>query len=212
MKWIFTIFVFKSFLSFSQNEKGAVISTNFQKYDKSLIAPDLRRKHSISLGPVVKFARIADPNSSAPVPLRAWHFGYNRLTLNQRKLKLAVKDRKRTDIKKAFGLHFTLIEQQEHYLMATFFNPFIERKGRLFSFCLFSEYGFGYHYNKNPLNEIEKQLKWHVSMEAIRFRLGRLPLYLNLNVNYALGNNLLAKTRWEVEFMGGLRYYFYRGR
>ena len=114
---------------------------------------------------------------------------------------------------KAVGLHYTHVREGEHYLMATFFNPLIALKGRAFSFYFFSEYGLGYHYNKPLFSTFEEpSFRYHISLEAFRFRLGRIPLYLHLTATYAISNKLLKKEPWEIGYLGGLRYYFYRGR
>lgn len=207
MRLVFVVLVLVSFSCFSQEESGIAVSALEEPYDKSFISPDLRSKHSISLG-IVNVQTTPDQTLEAS---GSWHIGYNYLILNQRKLKLSLKDKKRTEMR-AIGLHFTKVGTDEHYLMGTFFNPLIALKGRAFSFYFLSEYGLGYHYKKELLATDPNNFKYHISLEVLRFRLGRMPLYLHLTGTYAISNKLLKKEPWEIGYMGGLRYYFYQGR
>ena len=208
MRLLILFYFFISTFGFSQEESGIGVSTLEERYDKSFIAPDLRSKHCISLG-ILNAQTTPDQTVEAS---GSWHIGYNYLILNQRKLKLSLKDRQRTEMR-AIGVHYTNVGKGEHYLMGTFFNPLIALKGRAFSFYFFSEYGLGYHYNSNKvLTAEESKIKYHLSLELFRFRLGRIPLYLHLTGTYAISNKLLKKEPWEIGYLGGLRYYFYRGR
>ncbi len=189
-----------------QIESGVASTSANQQYDKSYISPDLRSKHCISFG----FLNAQTTPDQTLEPSGSIHIGYNYLILNQRRLKLALKDKNRTEMK-AVGLHYTYVQEGEHYLMGTLFRPFIAKKGRIVSFYLFSEYGLGYHYKKSLLAE-QSNFRYHVSLEALRIRIGRLPLYIYLTGTYAITNRLFKKEPHEIGYLGGIRYYFYKGR
>ena len=193
-------------LVFGQVDGGVASTSVDQKYDKSYVSPDLRSKHCISIG----YLNAQTTPDQSIEPSGSWHIGYNYLILNQRKLKLALKDRQRTEMK-AVGLHFTRVRAGEHYLMATLFNPLISMKGRALSLYFLSEYGLGYHYNTD-INTGETDFRYHISLEILRLRVGRLPLYMHITGTYALSNKLLQKAPWEVGYLAGFRYYFYQGR
>ena len=206
MKLLFSTIVLLCFgISFSQLEKGVGGASVELKYDKSHISPDLRSKHCISIG----FVNAQTTPDQTIVASKSWHIGYNYLILNQRKLKLSLKERRRTEMR-AIGLHYTWVGPGEHYLMGTFFNPLVAKKGRFISFYFFSELGLGYHY-KNVLGGGDgDRFKTHLSVEFLRLRLGRIPLYIQITGSYALGNKLAQKEPLELGYIAGLRYYFYR--
>ncbi|MCH2233130.1 MAG: hypothetical protein MK078_02670 [Crocinitomicaceae bacterium] len=112
---------------------------------------------------------------------------------------------------KSVGLHYTQVAQGEHDLMGTLFNPFIAKKGRIVSFYLLSEYGLGYHYKRDLFSETST-VRYHVSLEFLRIRVARFPMYIHLTGTYEITNKLLQKEPIEIGYFGGLRYYFYRGK
>ena len=197
------LFILSSLCLYSQ--EADVISFPEEKYDQSYITPSLRGKHSFSLG----FLNVQTTPDQNLVVNQSLHVGYNFLILKQRKLILAIRDIKRTEMN-SFGLHFTLVNPEEHYLMGTFFSSFLAKKGRFISFYFFSEVGLGYHYKKNLQNFNQNRFNLSFLLEFIRFRFGRIPLYLNMSGTYALSNNLFNKTPLILGYMVGLRYYFYR--
>ncbi len=191
--------------TFAQERKGKAISFDEEVYDQSYITPHLKGKHSFSLG----FMNVQTTPDQNLTINQSVHLGYNYLILKERKLLLALRDIDRTEMN-SLGVHFTYVNPQEHYLMGTFNSSFLAAKGRLMSFYFLSEVGLGYHY-KRQLEEFN-QNKLNVSflVDFLRFRPGRLPLYLHFSGTYALSNNLLNKTPIMLGYMFGLRYYFYK--
>ena len=203
-----TTFIFLLLAHFSlmaQGQDGRVISFDEEKYDQSYISPSLRGKHSISLG-LLNVQTTPDQNLVVNQSLQV---GYNFLILKERKLILALKDIYRTEIN-SIGLHFTLVNPYEHYLMGTYSSSFLAKKGRFISFYFLSEVGLGYHYKKNLKSFDQNRFNMSFLLEFIRFRVGRIPLYLNISGTYALTNNLFNKTPIIFGYMVGFRYYFYR--
>lgn len=196
--------MFQAFLG-AQPLEGTAISFEEEKYDQSFLTPYTRGKHSLSLG-LMNVQTTPDQNFVAN---QALHLGYNFLFLKDRKLLLALNDRRRTEMN-SFGLHFSLVKGNEHYVMGTVFRPFLALKGRLFSFYFLSEYGLGYHYKKKLSDFDESRVNMSLMIEFIRFRFGRIPMYLHISGTYALTNNLFNKTPIILGYMGGVRYYFYR--
>lgn len=189
----------------AQEQEGKALSFSEEKYDQSYISPSLRGKHSISLG-LLNVQTTPDQNLVANQSLQ---IGYNFLILKERKLILALKDKYRTEMN-SIGLHFTLVNPHEHYLMGTFFSSFLAKKGRFISFYFLSEVGLGYHYKKNLQSFNQNRFNMSLLLEFIRFRVGKIPMYLNISGTYALTNNLFNKTPIILGYMVGLRYYFYR--
>lgn len=205
MRTLLFIILFAIHSVSAQVTDGVAGTTVNQKYDHSFISPELRAKHSFSLGFV---NAQTTPNAENLEFSRSFHFGYNYLILNKRKLKLAIKDKSRTEAR-AIGLHFTRVQSGEYFLMGTFFNPFIALKGRLMSLYFLSEYGLGYLHRKNVDGISENSNHIHISIEALRFRFGRLPLYFHITGSYAITNKLFEKKPMELGYIAGFRYYFY---
>lgn len=189
----------------AQEIGGSAISFSEEKYDESYITPSLRGKHSISLG-LLNIQTTPDQKLGANQSLQ---IGYNYLVLKERKLILALKDKYRTEMN-SVGLHFTLVNPHEHYLMGTYFNSFLAKKGRFFSFYFLSEVGVGYHYKRKLQTFNQNRFNMSILLEFIRLRIGRIPMYMNISGTYALTNNLFNKTPIIIGYMAGLRYYFYR--
>lgn len=206
MRFAITIFLLLFCMGLlAQEQEGEVLSFPEEKYDPSYISPSLRGKHSFSLG----FLNVQTTPDQNLVVNQSLHVGYNFLVLSERKLILSIKDRMRTEMN-SIGLHFTLVNPQEHYLMGTFFSSFLAKKGRFISFYFFSEVGLGYHYKKKLKSFNQSPFNMSILLEFIRFRFGRIPMYLNISGTYALTNNLFNKTPVILGYMVGLRYYFYR--
>lgn len=189
----------------AQERDGQALSFPEEKYDQSYISPSLRSKHSISLG-LLNVQTTPDQNF---VVNQSLQIGYNYLVLNDRKLVLALKDINRTELN-SIGLHLTLVNPEEHYLMGTFFSSKLAKKGRFVSFYFLSEVGLGYHYKKSLQDFNQNRVNTSLLLEFIRFRAGRIPLYMSISGTYALTNNLFNKTPIVLGYMAGLRYYFYR--
>lgn len=201
----FILFISLLFSGLSQKDAGESIVLSEQKYDRSYLSPALRGKHSFSLG---LFNSQTTPDLQFGQN-RALHIGYNYLILKQRKLVLALRDIKRTEMN-SFGLHLTLASAKEHYLMGTFQNSVLAKKGRFVSVYFLSEVGLGYHYKKDLQSLGQRSLNISALLEFFRIRVGRIPLYFNISGTYAITNNLFDKTPLVMGYMSGLRYYFYR--
>jgi len=197
--------VFLSIKTFAQERNGKAISYNEQMYDQSYITPYLKGKHAFSLG-FMNVQTTPDPNLTVNQSI---HLGYNYLILKERKLLLALRDIDRTEMN-SLGVHFTYVNPQEHYLMGTFNSSFLAAKGRLMSFYFLSEVGLGYHYKRELQDFDQNKLNISFLVDFVRFRPGRIPLYLHFSGTYALSNNLFNKTPIMLGYMFGLRYYFYK--
>lgn len=202
------LFIFSMLLCtslFSQEKRGNILSFEKEKYDQSYITPSLRGKHSFSLG----FMNVQTTPDQNLTVNQSVHLGYNYLILSERKLFLALKDIDRTEMN-SLGVHFTYVNPREHYFMGTFNSSFLAIKGRLLSFYFLSELGLGYHYKRELEDFGQNKLNVSFLVDFVRFRPGRIPLYLHLSGTYALSNNLFNKTPIILGYMVGLRYYFYR--
>ncbi|MEZ4922391.1 MAG: hypothetical protein R2780_04400 [Crocinitomicaceae bacterium] len=180
--------------------------SSYQKYDKSYINPDTRGKHSVSLGVM---ASLTTPFDNDVVPSWAVHAGYNYLIIKKRKRIFGIKETVRDETNAGFGLHFTLMKESQFYVMANYYNPFFGVRGKLLSLYFFNEYGIGFH----RFNDVELstgKTAFNFSLEFLRVRFGKSPLYLHLTANYGVKNNLLAKERLDFGFLGGLRYYIFK--
>lgn len=195
-----------SLASFGQNEPGNKGASIFKKYDDSFITPHLKRKHSVSLGPI---ASVYGPSVVDIEPNAGLHLGYNYLVMNRRKLKLSKKGKYRNEIKFGIGLHAHILTQQEFMLMGTFFRPLSRTKGRLFSWYFLSEYGIGMHRTYNLIND-PRPTKFNLSLEIFRLQFGKLPAFLHFTFNYDVGNDFLDKERLNIGFLGGFRYYIFK--
>ena len=205
----------------AQTYDGAKGYSVYHKQDKSFVSPDLRVKHSISIGLIAggnsPFGSNDDSengsnNSSENTMGTGFHLGYNYLILEQKK---KIKKRKnkvktRDVVKASIGFHADVLNGGEFLLTAKYYNPFLRAKGFIMTYYFLSEYGLGIHKLPTFLND--DQLKFNFSLELIRIRFFKTPLYLHFNTNYDLSNNFLNTDRKNLQFMGGLRFYFYKNK
>jgi hypothetical protein len=179
----------------------------YKKYDKSYINPDTRGKHAASLGGM---ATITSPVSDVAIGWGA-HVGYNYLIIKKRKRFFGIKESFRDEPRAGFGAHFTLVQGGQFYLMANYFDPFFSIRGKLFSWYLFNEYGVGVHrYTDMETNQKVNAL--NLSLEVLRLRFGKSPLYLHVTTNYAAKNDFLSKKRLDVGAVAGLRLYIFKNK
>lgn len=198
--------VLNSNYSVAQHYDGMRGVSTFKKYDNGYISPDMRGKHSVSLG---INAAVSSPFNSLTRPQFGGHLGYNYLLIVKRKRFFGIKENSRDEIKMGFGLHLTVLQNKEFFMTANYFNPFIGAKGKVFSLYLFNEIGIGVH--RSPITiESPASLGFTASLEVLRLRFGKSPLNLHLTMNYRTSNSLLAKDQLMISFMGGLRYYIYK--
>lgn len=199
-------FVLNSNFSVAQHYDGMRGVSTFKRYDNGFISPDMRGKHSVSLG---LNAAVNSPFDSLTQPLIGGHLGYNYLLIIKRKRFFGIKENSRDEIKMGFGFHLTVLQNKEFFMTANYFNPFIGAKGKALSLYLFNEVGLGIH--RSPMTtESPSSLGFTASLEVLRIRFGKSPLNLHLTMNYRTSNSLLAKDRLMMTFMGGLRYYIYK--
>lgn len=202
---LFILSILLTTLVLGQERKDSVLTFDEEKYDQSYITPSLRGKHSLSLG----FMNVQTTPDQNLTVNQSVHLGYNYLILKERKLLLALRDIDRTEMN-SLGVHFTYVNSGEHYLMGTFHSSFLAIKGRLLSFYFFSEVGLGYHYKRELQDFGQSKMNLNFLVDFVRFRPGKIPLYLHFSGTYALSNNLFNKTPIKLGYMIGLRYYFYR--
>lgn len=202
---IATLLFTSTLIGYGQTRNDTVIRSSLERYDNSFITPSLRGKHSLSLG-VVNVQSTPDANIGTPE--QALHIGYNYLILQKRKLVLALKDKYRTEMN-GIGMHLTYVNSNEHYLMGTFFHTYLAKKGRFISFYFLSEYGLGYHYKRDLQNFGKNKLNISILLEFLRFRIGRIPLYMNFAGTYAITNNLFNKTPVVLGYKVGIRYFLF---
>lgn len=177
----------------------------FNKYDQSYINPDTRGKHSVSLG----FMASVTSQTSEFMPSWAAHLGYNYLIIKKRKRFLGFKETMRDEIKRGFGMHFTLLSEGQFYLTANYYDPFVGLKGKIFSLYLINEYGIGVH-RYTGIDDGLNKTALTLSLEILRIRFGKSPLFLHFTANYATKNNFLGKDRLDLGLVGGLRYYIFK--
>lgn len=191
----------------AQTYDGVKGHSVYHKQDKSFVTPDLRGKHSISTGFIVGHNSpfVGSPNTGL-------HLGYNYLILAQKKKVKKKRDKikTRTIIRSSFGIHADIFGGGDLLITAKYFTHLLKFKGLLNSYYFFSEYGLGVH--KLPTIMEDDQLKFNFSLEIMRMRLYKLPLYFHLTTNYDLSNNFLDADRKNIGIMGGFRLYFYKNK
>jgi hypothetical protein len=185
--------------------------SNYNKQDKSFFSPNLRAKHSISLG-LISGKNTPFGKDSENYFGNGFHLGYNYLLLGQ-KTKIKRRNNKvktRDIIKSSLGFHIDALSGGEFLITAKYYNPMIKVKGILITYSFLSEFGLGLHKLPTVLND--DQLKFNFSLELIRMRFYKIPLYLHFTTNYDLSNNFLNTERKNLQFVAGIRFYIYKKR
>ena len=190
-----------SVLSSAQDLKNRGFS-NYKEYDNSFITPNYRKKHVLSIGGI---ANTYGSNFAELVPNFGAHIGYNFLIIERRKIKFTTKTIFRNETKFGFGIHFNYLSKGEFMLLTNYYRPLFTSKGRMLSWYFFCSYGLGLHKTYDELNA-DKPYRFDATLEFIRLRFGKSPLYLNLILNYDLANNSLGKDRMNIGILGSFKY------
>ena len=198
--------IFRGECSFCQQHQDLKGFSIYKKYDQSFITPDLKGKHSVSLGPA--FTSYT-PNVVDIIVSPGFQMGYHYLVLKRRKLKSSRKGKFREEVKLDFGLNVSIYTESQFAVTATFFRPLIRTYGRLLSWSFLSEYGLGALRGTQPLDQANK-VRFNLNIELFRLRIGRMPLYLHTNFDYDLQNDFLSNERINLGLSAGLRYYIYK--
>lgn len=200
---------------FAQTYDGVRGYSTYQKYDKSQISPEKRRKHSISLGFQNAWTTPFDFDNG-PAPDFGMNIGYNFLILKSRKRLLSTKGKHNDEVALAFGWHHYIQFQKkgEWFSMATVYRPLLGLKGTMFSVFALNEIGLGFHRTNDPPNVAEgEEPKGPISLmvyaEGLRFRIGR-ALAIHTGFTWAFRNDLLDRNFNEMSWISGIRYYIYR--
>jgi hypothetical protein len=195
------ILTFSNLLIWGQELKPKGFSA-YKPYDKSFITNDLRRKHAVSLGPLIG---VYGQNLDIFEPNIGVHLGYNYFVIERREVKLSRKTKYRNEVKLGFGLHLNVLNENEQMLLLNFYRPLSAVKGKIFSWYFFSAYSLGWHKITNGTDDL-KPNKFNFGLEVFRLRIGKLPLHLQAGINYDLSNNFLGTERLNGGFLFGLRY------
>jgi hypothetical protein len=195
------MFCFSNLLVWGQDLKPKGFSA-YKPYDKSFITNDLRKKNTVSFGPLIG---VYGRNLDGFVPSVGLHLGYNYLIIERRKVKLSLKTKYRNEVKLGFGLHLNILSQDEQMLMLNFYRPFAAIKGKLLSWYFLSSYSLGWHKITNGPDDL-KPNKFNFGLELLRLRIGKLPFHLQVGINYDLSNNFLDTERLNGGFLFGMRY------
>jgi hypothetical protein len=206
--WIVIIFFF-NFYSFSQKTESRGYSA-FQKQDKSFITSNLRGKHAVSFG--IYNSNNAPFNNNL-ISLFGLHLGYNYLILSKKEKYKKKKNitKSRTIINSYIGLHFDYSTKNEFLINLKFYHPLIKAKGLIFTWLFINEIGLGIHHLPNYLNP-SGITNPNFSLEILRLKINRIPLFLTASSNYDLRNNFSVPEPKNIEFMLSIKYYFFKNK
>jgi hypothetical protein len=200
---LLVVFSVNSKITFGQNYDGLKGYGVYQKYDKSYISPDLKAKHSVSLG---FSGGLLSPHYDDLKPAPGAHVGYNYIIYKKRKRLFGIKEVERDEIKMGFGAHLTVFSTKEWYFNVNYLNPLISKRGKLLSFYFINEFGLGLH-SSPPKLEAETEIDFNMSLEFMRIRFGKSPLNLCFTAHFDPKGSFFEKQRVELDGIVSLRYY-----
>ncbi len=109
------------------------------------------------------------------------------------------------------GLHIDFFTKNEWLVNVKLYHPLIRTKGLLLTWMFFNEIGIGVHKRPNYLNP-SNSLNPNLSLEILRIKFYRAPLFITASSNYDLKNDFSIPEPKNIEFMLGLKYYFFKNR
>lgn len=206
---IATYFLFFGLLTYAQQNKTYGFST-FKKQDNSFITSNLRVKHSVSVGISNSLNAPFDENLT---PLIGGHIGYNFLILSKKDKYNKKKNitKSRTIINTYLGVHLDFFTKKEFLVNIKFYHPLIRAKGLIFTWMFFNEIGVGFHKRPNYLNP-SNLINPNLSLEILRIKFYKAPLFITASSNYDLKNDFSIPEPKNIEFMFGLKYYFFKNK
>ena len=200
MLFIFSVSSKKAFVQQYDGNKG---SSAYQKYDKSYISPDLKGKHSVSIG---VSGALLSPHYDDIVPVPGAHVGYNYIIYKSRKRLFGIKEVERDEVKMGLGAHFSIFANKEWFFNINYLNPLVSLRGKLFSLYLINEIGLGLHSSPAKL-EKGPEIDLNLSLELLRIRFGKSPLNICLTGYFDPAGSFFSKERVDLNGVVSLRYY-----
>lgn len=175
----------------------------YHEYDKSYISPDLKAKHSVSLGIT---GALLSPHYDDFAPVPGGHLGYNYIIYKKRKRLFGIKEVERDEIKMGFGVHLSVYSNKEWFFNINYLNPLISKRGKFLSFYFINEFGLGVHSSPAKL-DYEPAVDFNLSLEFMRIRFGKSPLNLCFTSYFDPKGSFFSKERINLNGAISLRYY-----